>query len=74
MREPVEARGLSYEFGMGRAARRVLLDLDFTVHRGEIVLLTGPSGSGKTTLLTLIGALRPCSAEVVQSSAMNSPE
>ncbi len=58
MREPVEARGLSYEFGMGRAARRVLLDLDLKVHRGEIVLLTGPSGSGKTTLLTLIGALR----------------
>ncbi len=33
-------------------------DLDITVHRGEVVLLTGPSGSGKTTLLTLIGALR----------------
>ncbi len=58
MREPVEASGLSYAFGTGRLARRVLCDLDITVHRGEIVLLTGPSGSGKTTLLTLIGALR----------------
>jgi putative ABC transport system ATP-binding protein len=58
MREPVEAAGLSYAFGTGRLARWVLRDLDITVHRGEIVLLTGPSGSGKTTLLTLIGALR----------------
>ncbi|HVC61182.1 MAG TPA: ATP-binding cassette domain-containing protein [Acetobacteraceae bacterium] len=49
---------MSYAFGTGRLARRVLWDLDLTVHRGEIVLLTGPSGSGKTTLLTLIGALR----------------
>jgi len=58
MPEPVEAFGLSYVFGTGRVARRVLWDLDLTVHRGEVVLLTGPSGSGKTTLLTLIGALR----------------
>jgi putative ABC transport system ATP-binding protein len=58
MPEPVEVCGLSYAFGTGRLARRVLWDLDVTVHRGEIVLLTGPSGSGKTTLLTLIGALR----------------
>jgi putative ABC transport system ATP-binding protein len=58
MLEPVEVDGLSYAFGTGRLARRVLRDLDLTVHRGEIVLLTGPSGSGKTTLLTLVGALR----------------
>jgi putative ABC transport system ATP-binding protein len=58
MREPVELSHLSYAFGTGRLARQVLYDLQLTVHRGEIVLLTGPSGSGKTTLLTLVGALR----------------
>jgi putative ABC transport system ATP-binding protein len=58
MWKPVEAFGLSYAFGTGHLARQVLRNLDITVHRGEIVLLTGPSGSGKTTLLTLIGALR----------------
>jgi len=58
MPEPVEVAGLSYVFGTGAVARRVLFDLNITIRRGEIVLLTGPSGSGKTTLLTLVGALR----------------
>jgi putative ABC transport system ATP-binding protein len=54
----IEARELSYTFGVGSLARQVLCNLEFTLHRGEIVLLSGPSGSGKTTLLTLIGGLR----------------
>ena len=58
MQHPVEAFGLSYAYGAGRLARHVLTEVDITVRRGEIVILTGPSGSGKTTLLTLVGALR----------------
>lgn len=58
MHHPVEVSGLSYTYGAGRLARHVLSDVDITVRRGEIVILTGPSGSGKTTLLTMIGALR----------------
>ena len=54
----IEARDLSFAFGLGELRRQVLFDLNFEVKTGEIVLLTGPSGSGKTTLLTLIGGLR----------------
>ncbi|HEX3996863.1 MAG TPA: ATP-binding cassette domain-containing protein [Acetobacteraceae bacterium] len=54
----VRVRDVSYAYGAGNLARPVLHDINLTVQRGEIVLLTGPSGSGKTTLLTLIGALR----------------
>jgi len=54
----IEARDLSFAFGLGELRRQVLFDLNFEVETGEIVLLTGPSGSGKTTLLTLIGGLR----------------
>ena len=56
--EAIDISGLSHSFGSRSLTQRVLLSLDLTVARGEIVLLTGPSGSGKTTLLTLIGGLR----------------
>src|ERR1700761_8502068 len=54
----VDARTVSYRFDADTAPKQVLFDIDFTLDRGEFVILTGPSGSGKTTLLTLVGALR----------------
>lgn len=35
-------------------SRRALVDVGFTVERGEFLFLTGPSGAGKTTLLRLL--------------------
>ena len=35
----------------------VLDDINFTIHKGEIVSIVGPSGSGKTTLLGLCAGL-----------------
>ncbi len=37
--------------------REILKGVDFTVKRGEVVVLMGPSGSGKSTLLRLINHL-----------------
>jgi cell division transport system ATP-binding protein len=31
-----------------------LIDINFHIHKGELVFLTGPSGAGKTTLLRLL--------------------
>jgi putative ABC transport system ATP-binding protein len=49
---------LNHSYGEGDVRLQVLHDVNLTVQRGQIVIMTGPSGSGKTTLLTLIGALR----------------
>ena len=54
----VRIENLNFAFGEGALRKQILFDVDLTIERGEIVIMTGPSGGGKTTLLTLIGALR----------------
>jgi putative ABC transport system ATP-binding protein len=53
-----DVTAVGFAFGEGAARKPVLNHIDFTLARGEFVILTGPSGAGKTTLLTLVGALR----------------
>jgi ABC-2 type transport system ATP-binding protein len=58
---PLEAERLCRSFGEIRA----VIDLSFTVGRGEIVGLLGPNGAGKTTTLRMLtGALIPTSGRV----------
>lgn len=43
----IEASKVSVSFGV----KRVLHDVDFTAHPGEVTVIVGPNGSGKTTFL-----------------------
>ncbi len=54
----ISIQNLNHYFGKDTLKKQVLYDINLTIDRGEIILMTGPSGSGKTTLLTLIGGLR----------------
>lgn len=49
----IQARGLGRHYG----DKRVLVDVDLDVGRGDLVLVTGPNGAGKTTLLRLLAGL-----------------
>jgi putative ABC transport system ATP-binding protein len=54
----IDLKNLDHYFGKGELYKQVLFDINLTINRSEIVLMTGPSGSGKTTLLTLVSGLR----------------
>ncbi len=59
--EVIEVRDLVAHYG----SRRILHGIDFSVRRGEIMVIMGGSGSGKTTLLRhLLGLHRPTSGSI----------
>lgn len=52
----LECQGLSKSF----AAVHALIDVDFTLHRGEVRALLGKNGAGKSTLVNVIsGSVQP---------------
>jgi lipoprotein-releasing system ATP-binding protein len=53
----LRAENLTKIFRSGEEEVVVLEDLNFEIHRGELVALVGASGSGKSTLLHLLAAL-----------------
>ncbi len=62
----LEIRSLEKVYGEGEAAVRALQNINFTVKKGEFILIAGSSGSGKSTLLNMIGLLdRPTSGKVI---------
>jgi putative ABC transport system ATP-binding protein len=53
----LEARGVTKIYRSGALEVPALIDLELTVHAGELVGVMGPSGSGKTTLLNCLSGL-----------------
>jgi len=57
----LKARGVSKSFG----AVRVLHEVSFDVHRGEVLGILGPNGAGKTTLFNMIsGDIKASAGEI----------
>ena len=57
----LDIKHLSKSFG----THQVLLDIDFSVHKGDVISIIGASGSGKSTLLRCINLLEtPTSGEI----------
>jgi cobalt transport protein ATP-binding subunit len=58
----IEIRNLHHRYPDGTNALR---GIDFSISRGEFLLICGPNGSGKTTLLRIIGGLlKPTSGSI----------
>ncbi len=66
MSEILRADRVCRSFGEGATRVDALVDVDVSVHAGELTVVHGPSGSGKTTLLNLLGGLdRPTSGRIL---------
>ncbi|RAP51437.1 MAG: macrolide ABC transporter ATP-binding protein [Methanosphaera sp. SHI613] len=57
MTKIVEFKDVSKEYITGKNILKAADNLNFTIDKGEFVVILGPSGSGKSTLLNLLGGL-----------------
>ena len=65
--EPVlEVKHVSAFYREGKKEQQVLKDIDFTVHKNEILGLVGESGCGKTTLSkAILGFVKVQDGEII---------
>ena len=55
--ELVVAKSVQKSYQMGEVTVYALRGIDFTLYKGELVVVLGPSGSGKSTLLNIVGGM-----------------
>lgn len=53
----VELKDVVKEYRMGEVCIRATDGIDFTIEKGEFVVIVGPSGAGKTTVLNILGGM-----------------
>lgn len=53
----IQGKNLVKKYGKDEATVFALNHTDFSIEKGEIVVILGPSGSGKSTLLNILGGL-----------------
>ena len=53
----VEFENVGKTYDMGEVQIEALHDVNFSVEKGELVVIVGPSGAGKTTLLNILGGM-----------------
>ena len=57
----IEVRHINKQYG----SRQAVKDLNFSIHKGEVVGFLGPNGAGKTTTMRILtGCMAPTSGEV----------
>lgn len=58
----IEFKNVSKIYETGDIKVNALLDANFEINQGELVIILGPSGAGKTTALNILGGMDNCSS------------
>ena len=53
----IELKNVCKEYKMGEITIKALNNTNFTIEKGELVVVVGPSGAGKTTGLNILGGM-----------------
>ena len=66
MGEIITFENVKKSYNIGENTFNALDGVDFSIKKGEFVVILGPSGAGKSTLLNLIGVMdRPSSGKII---------
>ncbi len=67
-------KGIYKSYGGGAERKRVLLDINLLVNKGDRLALLGRNGAGKSTLIKLIGGVEmPTSGEILRHMSVSWP-
>ena len=58
----IEFRNVKKIYKMGEVEIPALAGVDFTIEKGEFVVIAGASGAGKSTILNLLGGMDTCTS------------
>lgn len=58
----VEFQNVRKEYHMGNTVINAADGVNFTIEKGEFVVVVGPSGAGKTTVLNMLGGMDSCTS------------
>jgi ABC-type antimicrobial peptide transport system, ATPase component len=62
----IEMKNVVKSYQMGEVMIHASNGVDFSIEKGELVVIVGPSGAGKTTVLNLLGGMdTPTSGEII---------
>ncbi len=57
MKDFVKLEDITKVYKMGEVEIRAVDGIDFSINKGEFVIIVGPSGAGKTTVLNILGGM-----------------
>lgn len=62
----IEMKKVMKTYQMGEVTIHASNDVNFSIEKGELVVIVGPSGAGKTTILNILGGMDiPSSGEII---------